>query len=173
MFKAIEPLLGQVGDLTDKAFQSPELTSLGQLLSQISNVIGERYSAQLGVRLEIFDREEVRALPLLSTGLASNNGEQSYRTWDNSTLQRYMVEGQIQIVPHDRCPACWGEWDFKFNNRECLQCVATLGREVKILLDTDLCPHCEEGKVSMAEPLDPKEPTNLDAVGGREWFLAV
>ena len=152
IFKAIEPLLGKVEDLTDKAFQSSELTSLGQLLSQISQALGDRYSAQLGLRLEIFDRQEFRTLSLLSTGLASNNGEEPYRTWDDSTPQRYMLEGEIQVVPHDRCPACWGEWDFKFKNRECPDCGAMLGRELKVLLDTDVCPHCEEGKVSMTEP---------------------
>jgi hypothetical protein len=28
-----------------------------------------------------------------------------------------------------------------------------MGREVKLLLDTDVCPFCEEGKVSLIAPV--------------------
>jgi hypothetical protein len=71
----------------------------------------------------------------------------------DSTPQKYVVDGEMLIVPHDRCPRCYGIWDFKFKNRSCRECDATLGEEVKILLDTDSCPDCEKGKVSMSSPV--------------------
>ena len=66
--------------------------------------------------------------------------------------QRYVVSGDICQVPHDYCPSCWGMWDFKDQDRECPSCGIVLGNEIKILLDTDICPHCENGKVSAANP---------------------
>ena len=55
-------------------------------------------------------------------------------------------------VPHDYCPSCWGPWDFKLVHRTCPDCGAKLGRDVKLLVDSDVCPHCEEGKVTSVAP---------------------
>jgi NAD-dependent SIR2 family protein deacetylase len=63
-----------------------------------------------------------------------------------------VVDGDIQTVPDDRCPKCYGVWDFKLDHRSCSKCGATLGREVKLLLDADVCPFCEKGKVSLTVP---------------------
>ena len=41
------------------------------------------------------------------------------------------VDGEIQLVPHDRCPKCYGVWDFKLKHTSCSECGAALGREVK------------------------------------------
>jgi hypothetical protein len=73
-----------------------------------------------------------------------------------------VVEGDIEVVPHDRCPKCYGVWDFKLTNPSCLECGATLGREVKLLLDSDVCPYCEEGKVSMTAPVCDKCGQRID-----------
>jgi hypothetical protein len=41
----------------------------------------------------------------------------------------------------------------KFENHCCEHCGTTLGKDCKVLLDTDTCPHCEEGRVSMRAPV--------------------
>jgi hypothetical protein len=64
-----------------------------------------------------------------------------------------MVNGEIQVVPHDHGPRCWEQWDFKFENRTCPHCGTTLGQDCKVLLDSDVCPHCDEGSVSMTKPV--------------------
>ena len=33
---------------------------------------------------------------------------QRREVWGDSTPQRYIVEGEMAIVPHDYCPTCWG-----------------------------------------------------------------
>ncbi|MEK6235548.1 MAG: hypothetical protein N2C14_12640, partial [Planctomycetales bacterium] len=52
----------------------------------------------------------------------------------------------------DRCPKCWETWDFKWDNPACSHCDAELGENCKILLDNDVCPNCEKGKVSLDNP---------------------
>jgi hypothetical protein len=37
-------------------------------------------------------------------------------------------------------------------HKSCSHCDATLGDNCKLLLDTDVCPHCENGKLSMVDP---------------------
>jgi len=79
-------------------------------------------------------------------------GKEPRCIWGDSTPQRYVVEDGIQVVPHDRCPTCWELWDFKLQNPTCSHCGTTLGENCKVLLDTDECPWCQEGKVTVAKP---------------------
>ncbi|MGO9465081.1 MAG: hypothetical protein ACLQIB_55050 [Isosphaeraceae bacterium] len=74
---------------------------------------------------------------------------------------RYSV-GDMHVVPHDRCPNCYGLRDFKLKNPSCSECGATMGREVKLLLDTDVCPFCEEGEVSLTVPVCAKCRQRID-----------
>jgi hypothetical protein len=151
-FEAADPVLDEIADLVNQTLTSDQLIELRRTLAKLSKVLGDRYSASLNVVVEVFDREGERCLPLLTTGLASSEGGEPYHTWGDSSSQRYVIDGQIEVVPHDRCPKCWEAWDFKLQNRCCPHCDATLGGNCKILLDSDLCPHCEKGKVSLAQP---------------------
>jgi hypothetical protein len=151
-FEAADPLVDEISELVDLALNSDQLAALRQAIAKLSEAIGSRYSVGLNVCIEIFDFEQERTLPLLNTGLSSSSGNEPYRTWGDSSPQRYVIDGQIQVVPHDRCPKCWNVWDFKLNNRGCSHCDATMGDNCKILLDSDICPHCEKGNVSIAQP---------------------
>ena len=59
-------------------------------------------------------------------------------------------------------PSVTALWDFKLNHPSCSECGATMGREVKLLLDTDVCPFCEEGKVSLTVPVCAKCGQRID-----------
>ncbi len=123
------------------------------LLTKLNTTLGSPYTVSLRLEVDVFDTEKERLLPLLQTGLAGFEDDQPYLACGDSTAQRYIVDGEMQIVPHDRCPKCWDEWDFKFKFPSCAHCGATLGVDVKLLLDTDVCPWCEEGTVSMSNPV--------------------
>src|ERR1043165_7754041 len=86
------------------------------------------------------------------TGLSASPGHEPSRTWGDSTPQRYVVEGGIKVVPHDRCPRCWQVGDFKLQNPTCSHCGLTMGEQCKLLLDSDECLRCNEGKVTVAKP---------------------
>jgi hypothetical protein len=152
-FESLEPVLDEMAELIERILDSEQSSALRDALTRLSEVVGPRRSVNLVLTVDVFDEERLQALPLLTTGLTSSEGRPPHRTWGDSTPQKYVVGGEIQVVPHDRCPRCYGEWDFKFKNRSCSDCGAILGRDVKLLLDTDVCPFCEEGKVSMSEPI--------------------
>ena len=151
-FDAADPLLDQIAEAVENSLTSAQLADIRQLIAKLSQTMGERYLIGLNVFVEVFDQEREGSMTLLNTGLSFAAGKEPYQTWGDSTPQRYIVDGQIQVVPHDRCPKCWDAWDFKLQNRSCSHCGATLGDNCKILLDTDICPHCEKGKISMANP---------------------
>jgi hypothetical protein len=148
-FDVAEPLLDQVADIADQQLASPELQ---RLLTELAKAVGEKLSVNITFLVDVSDETGERSLPLLTTGLSAFSGKEPFRTWGDSSPQRYVVEDGIRVVPHDRCPTCWGEWDFKFDNPTCPKCASTLGKDCKVLLDTDECPQCEEGKVTVAEP---------------------
>jgi hypothetical protein len=152
-FDIADDYVNQISEIVDRALESPECDGLKRALAEFNKAIGERYSVSFSCVLDVFDREKERTLPLLNTGLASADGEETYRTWGDSTFHKYIADGEMQIVPHDRCPCCWGEWGFKLMHRTCPECGAMLGSEVKILLDTDVCPHCENGHISSSAPV--------------------
>ena len=151
-FETADPLVDEIAELVDQALISDGFADLRQSLAKLSKALGARYSVGITALLEVFDHQQERNLPLLNTGLSTTDGGEPFRTWGDSSPQRYIVDGQIQVVPHDRCPKCWNDWDFKTNNRSCPHCDTTLGGNCKILLDTDTCPHCENGKMSMSHP---------------------
>jgi hypothetical protein len=160
-FDAAQPHLDKIAELLDKAFES-DLVPLRDALAALGKELGSRYSVALDCTINVFDRERERGLRMLTTGLATSDEGDPYQTSGDSTAAKYVVDGEIQVVPHDCCPGCWETWDFKTTNRSCSNCGATLGDNVKILLDTDVCPSCEEGKVSMANPICDKCGVEVD-----------
>ncbi len=153
IFDAADPFVNKISEMIDSALVSDQFADLRKALEEMSKAIGPRHSVSLSVILDICDEAREEALPLLNTGLSAAHDASPYRTWGDSSIQRYVVNGEIQVVPHDRCPKCWGVWDFKFDNRTCENCGTTLGQNCKVLLDSDVCPHCDEGSVSMFKPV--------------------
>jgi hypothetical protein len=148
-FKAAEPLLDKIAEIADQQLGVAELQ---QVLADLGKRLGRRYAVSVCLTVDVFDQEQERTLPLLNTSLVATEGQEPYRTWGDSSPQRYVVEGVIQVVPHDRCPKCWKGWDFKFENPTCPHCGTTLGKNCKVLLDRDECPRCNEGRVTVAKP---------------------
>ncbi len=146
-FNAVDPKLDSLAELADKHLAD---TQFHRLLAELSKVLGEGYEVSINLTVEI--SEEERSLPVRTTGLCAIQGREPFRTSGDSTPQRYVVKDGIQVVPHDRRPLCWEVWDFKWKNPSCEHCGARLGEDCKILLDTDVCPFCEKGKVTMAKP---------------------
>lgn len=152
-FGVADKYVDEIAEAVDGVLTSEQLAGVRKALEQLGKAIGPRYSANLTVIVDLFDREREKAMPLLNTGLSTTDDGPPFRTWGDSSPQRYVVEGEIQVVPHDHCPKCWEYWDFKLEHRSCVHCGMTLGQDCKILLDSDVCPHCENGKVSMSKPV--------------------
>jgi hypothetical protein len=139
--------------MIDGVLDSSQFSRIQQALAQLSKAVGPQFSVNLNVCVEVFDPQRSHPLPVLQTGLSTSKGEAPYRTWSDSTPQKYLVEGEMVVVPDDRCPKCYGIWDFKFKNLSCRECHATLGMNLKILLDSDTCPYCGEERISLSSPV--------------------
>ena len=152
-FEIANPIVDEIADAASVLFKDAALRDICKLLTKLKQALGSRYGIGLSLVVDVFDEEEDRCMPLLQTGLSGFGNEAPYQTWGDSTPQRYIADGEMLVVPHDRCPRCWEDWDFKFKHPTCASCGATLGVDVKVLLDSDVCPSCEEGKVSMSNPV--------------------
>jgi ribosomal protein S27AE len=151
-FETIDPILDEIAEVANELLQSVGAEKLRSLLSKVNKTLGSRYLVDLHLNVTVLDTEKERCLPVLQSGLSGFDRDKPYLASGDSTPQRYIVDGEMVIVPHDRCPRCWEDWDFKFQNPSCSHCGISLGKEVKLLLDTDVCPNCEEGKVSVSHP---------------------
>ena len=152
-FESADPILDDMSAKLVELLDSDQFSALRSALAVLSAEVGSRYSVNLNVEVEIFDQKRPHPLPLLTIGLSTSHGKSPYKTFGDSTPHKYVVDGDIQVVPHDHCPKCYGVWDFKLQDPTCPGCGAAMGREVKFLLDTDVCPFCEEGRVSMTDSI--------------------
>ena len=154
-WKVADDDVDKIADKLDKLLESEAMADIKKLLGELEVKLGGRFGISLSCVLDIFDRdtelERENVLRVLNTGFSTNEGT-VYRTWGDSSPHRYIVDGEIHVVPHDHCPKCWGGWDFKWIHRSCPHCDAVLGENCKVLLDSDVCPHCDEGKVSAHQP---------------------
>ena len=160
LWRKLDPLADQTSEAIGRFLTSPEATDMKSALKQAAALLPDGYSVSLDIRMEVFDPERGEVLPLLTMGLATSGKSDPYLTHGDSSPTRYVVDGDICEVPHDRCPHCWALWDFKLlpggnaaGNNHCDSCGYGLGKEVKLLLDQDTCPYCEQGKLSMADPV--------------------
>lgn len=151
-FEKIDPLLDQLAGELEGMLQHPKMEQARELIAKTSRILGERYSVNLEIQLQVVDSERESTLPLLQVGLSSTDGEEPYLCSGDSSPHRYVVDGNVVIVPHDRCPGCWGEWDFKELQPTCPECGISMGKQVLWLLDNDRCPNCEETTISAAQP---------------------
>lgn len=151
-FNAAEPLLDAVTEEVDKLLGGADAEPLRKLLIDLSAKLSGSLGVSLRVELNVADWERERVLSLLQTGISVADGS-TYVPQDDCSLHRYLVEGNISVVPHDRCPGCWSNWGFKLKNRDCPSCQLVLGEGVRLLLDSDVCPFCEKGTVTSNEPV--------------------
>ncbi len=151
LFEKIDPLVDDIAGQISELIDGDTLSKLKQKLADVSRELSG-YSLTLEMNVQLFDPEYERSLPLLQTGLASSDGETPYQIWGDSTPHRYIVNGEMMIVPHDHCPECWGRWEAKGLHPNCPQCGVAMGDQIKLLLDSDRCPHCEDGTVTVSQP---------------------
>ena len=154
-FDAIRPYLEDIETILEEMLMedTDKAKQVRYSMMEISKALGTDFSVDLNVVLQAFSSRDQRSLPLVEHGLSAMNGDLPYSQSADCTPHRYVVGGTIHVVPHDRCPKCWGLWMNKFENHTCEHCGTTLGKDCKVLLDSDTCPHCEEGEVSMRDPV--------------------
>ena len=135
----------------DLATITAGLAAVRRALQEVTAKLPEGMSLTFNCELDIFDANREQAVRLVETGLTTSGRESPHRCHGVASGQRYWVNGEICELPHEYCPVCWGSWDFKDLHRRCPSCGVSLGKEVKIMLDSDVCPHCNEGKVTADE----------------------
>lgn len=152
-FEHLDPIADELDAKFDTWIESPEMGTLRRALEQAAALLPNYLSLEISLELRVFDSQKEKAVRLLTAGLACASGDASYRVSGDSTAARYIVDGELCQLPHDYCPLCWGEWDNKLGQPQCPECGARLGTNLKLLLDSDTCPHCEQGHVSWTRPV--------------------
>ena len=149
--KRLDTIVDRLADECDALLESEATAKVRKVLQELSAAVPE-LAVEFVVSLRLVDDTHEEPLRLLTTGYSTSKGDEPYLCHGDSTAGRYVVNGEICQVPHDQCPNCWSLWDFKMKGTTCPSCGFVLGREIKLLLDSDVCPNCEEGRVTLQNP---------------------
>jgi ribosomal protein L37E len=135
-----------------KLQQQGHLESLTSKVQDLLKQLPDGCSITLNFSVEVFDSNRDRTLKAGTTGVTFEKGQQPYLVDLGLSPTKYLVDGVMMKVPHDQCPNCWSRWPLKSRVKSCPECGYSMGREVKLLVDTNLCPRCEEGPISLHQP---------------------
>ena len=111
LWKITDETLDQIAEEFDQLLDSPAVTEIKKLLCDLDIKLGTEFTVSLSCIVDVCDENTDRrehALRLLTTGLSFSENGEVYRTSGDSSPQRYVVDGDIQVVPNDQCPKCCG-----------------------------------------------------------------
>ena len=148
-FDKLDELADVVNKKIHKLYEDGEFLEITKKIKEVTKAIEEAYSITVDFQVNAFDSKKEKSIRALTIGISSSGDKDPFLAYGDSTPERYLVNGNIKKVPHDFCPECWGEWGFKLKNHQCPECAIEMGKDVKILLDTDTCPNCDDGNVSL------------------------
>lgn len=151
-YDATNTLADYLVDELKRLFEEGKLADFEAKLKAAGKSLPEGCSLSLNFSVEVFDPAKDKALKTSDAGLEFDREHPPHFLTYAPTPAKYVVDGVIRKVPHDHCPHCWSRWNFKSKFRECPTCGYQMGREIKLLLDSDICPHCENSKISFAHP---------------------
>jgi Zn-finger nucleic acid-binding protein len=149
----LEPAIEAAEEAAEAWLDSEAIAHVKRALQDVTAKLPEGMSLTFNCELDVFDANRGQPIRLVETGVTTSGGEPPHRCHGVTSMQRYLSNGEICELPHEYCPVCWGEWDFKDRHRTCPSCGVSLGKEVKVMLDSDVCPYCEEGKVTADDPM--------------------
>lgn len=152
-YRALDPSADSLNEACDRWFATPEMAALAQALRRAAASLPPSFTVSMDVELRVFDSERERSLTLLTTGIVVQADGEPYRASGDSTVHRYIADGTLCELPHDRCPRCWAVWDWKMQQPTCRTCHAEMGKDVRLLLDSDVCPNCERGHINSSNTL--------------------
>ena len=151
-WNAIDPQLDEIAEELEKVLWSKDCEKLRGMLTRLAKSLPPNLAASFECEVTICDSKREACLPILNLGLGITESGEMYPTSGTSSALRYVVEGEIQVVPNDICPKCYGIWDNKFEIPHCDYCDAHLGVNCWALLDSDVCPFCEDGQITAQKP---------------------
>ena len=148
-FDKLDELADMVNKKIHKLYEDGEFLEITKKIKEVTQAIEKAYSITVDFQVNAFDSKKEKSIRALTIGISSSGDQDPFLAYGDSTPERYLVSGNIKKVPHDFCPSCWGAWDFKLQNHTCPECGIEMGKDIKLLLDTDTCPNCEDGRISL------------------------
>jgi hypothetical protein len=149
-----DKLSDEIAELFDQLDSEGRFNKIKELLKEATPYLPKDTSLTFDTLLQLRDNSANKpSIVYYEMGITTAQEGEPYVAYGTSTYTTYLLNGEPVRLPSDYCPNCWGNWDFKLKNHRCSHCGISMGKEVKILLDVNLCPHCEEGTMSSKQPI--------------------
>jgi hypothetical protein len=85
--------------------ESSEFEIIRSQLMELVKSLDKRYGITINCVMDVIDWEQERVLPLLNTGISTAESGKIFRTWNDASPQKYVINGEIHVVPQDYCPS--------------------------------------------------------------------
>lgn len=147
--KKIDNVIQKVFEYFENIKQDPEFIGICEEMKNTG--IAEHEHLSLALVVNLFDEKKGGTLDLYASGMQTNGGQ--YQKFEGGdTFEKFILNGEIEVVTNGKCPNCYNDWDFKLNSITCPTCSVSIGKEVKYLIDNDVCPSCDQGEVTRQNP---------------------
>lgn len=146
----IDALADKAHDFFEKVKASDAFKALVTEMKDLGQDSNEFVS--LGLELKLFNNDKEGLLEIYSSGMQSNGEGDPSPYQGGEAFEKFLLHGDIQVVPNGKCPQCYQAWDFKSSSNSCSNCAIELGQKLKYMIDSDQCPNCEDGKVTRNQP---------------------
>lgn len=146
---SIQCLVEELSIRVEKQFASEWLQ---HLVARVSDAAGEGRTAQLRVTFQIDDEVKPGVLPLIDITLRAHTGDEPCQRIMAVDLQCWARGAELVCVPRNQCPDCWQPWNFQQEHSVCQACGLQVGQSCLLVIEHELCPHCQEGQVTEDEP---------------------
>ncbi|MHC4497411.1 MAG: hypothetical protein ACYSYM_16480 [Planctomycetota bacterium] len=100
-FKLLDPLADSIND---KFEELHEAGAFKHILHELKKAVAQppnTYSVSFDIRVNVFDTDREKGLSLLTMGFNANKGQEPYRHYGDTSPQKYLVDGEMCIVPEN------------------------------------------------------------------------
>ncbi|MBL8034726.1 MAG: hypothetical protein JNJ69_13555 [Leptospiraceae bacterium] len=146
-----EDVAGLVEERFRQLIEEGAFADLEPYLASLGKTGSEDQAVTLTLQLKLSDSEREREVVVTEASRAYLNDGEVYDFCQSDAVVRYLCDNEIRVFQSNACPHCWGDWPDKHTNTTCPECGYEFGKQVKLLIDDDICPFCFEGKVSRQE----------------------
>ena len=147
-FHELDTISDKIHDKFESLYGNKEFQEIESDIQKLLKSIHEKYSIEFNLSISIYDSDRDKSIQMYRIGITGSGKEgNTYQFSEGYNFNRYIINGHIIEIPHNICPNCWADWDFKRKNSSCPECGVIFGKEVKLLIDSDECPYCSEGKI--------------------------
>ena len=132
-----------------RVFRKKRGVKLREALGRLKELGGMEIMPYVQVQVGVLVRKPQKGIVFGGIDVSYCDDHELFIVERDPTPRTFLLGEELVTVPDHQCPKCLGERRLDFRNMgRCPECGAELGSEMRIVIDNDACPFCEEKRDS-------------------------